>query len=322
MQPIINKKIIILFIFLFFLPNLIFAQSFELSTYPQNPEPGDFISVSVSPTNLNISNLEVSWYKDGKLQKKEVGLSNFSFQLDEKGNTIRVLVKANNGNLIERIIKIEPKIIDVLWEVLDSYQPPLYKGKSIPIIGSRMRVVAVPQIKSNNGNIKTAKNFSFLWQKDGSNFLGQSGYGVDSFTFSNKSLDLSNTINVTVSDENEKFLKSLIITPKSPEIHFYEYRLSSGPLYNKALSNNQSFNGDKINIIAEPYFIGFSNFSSQFSDISWNINGQAFTQNKENIVFLNVGKDLKYLDIKVDIKNKSEIFQNINRLIKLNLNNE
>ena len=106
MKSILSKKLIFsLFVFLVF-PFFVNAQSLELRSSPTYPEVGDSISATVSSFDIDVNKSEISWYKDGKFERKGVGMKNFSFAVGPTGNTIKVSVKTNSSTF-EQSIKMK-----------------------------------------------------------------------------------------------------------------------------------------------------------------------------------------------------------------------
>jgi hypothetical protein len=320
MKGILSKKTIFsIFVFLAF-PFFSSAQTLDLRSSPAQPAVGDTVSVSVSSFDLNINQSEVSWYKDGKFERKGVGMKSFSFSVSEKGNTVRSVVKSGGVNL-ESFVRINPSSMDVLWEVVGGYEPPFYKGKIIPIKGSRIKVVAVPQIKNEKGFVPDQGTFVYGWRKDGSNFAGQSGYGLNSFLYSPGVLDRQNTIEVTASGLSRSLAKSVTIVPANSQIHFYEYDLAYGPLYNKAIKDNQTFNKPKINILAEPYFIFTKNINDPSLVTEWKVNNKIVSPASPNLILVNAEEGVRSAGIEFKSDNKTQLLQQTVRRLRLNFSN-
>lgn len=318
MNGILSKKTFLsIFVFLAF-PFFLYAQSIELGYSPSYPSEGDFISVTLSSFGLDINNSEISWYKDNKFEKKGIGMKSYNFSISENGNVIRASVKTNSGSL-DQSIKISPSSVDVLWEVVGGYEPPFYKGKVIPIKSSRIKVVAIPQIKNDKGFIIDSGSFVYAWRKDGSNFPGQSGYGANSFLYLSQILDRENTINVTASGLSKSLSKNLTITPSSSEIHFYEYDLVYGPLYNKALKDNQNINQRRISVLAEPYFIFTNNIEDPSFVTEWKLNSYVNKPINKNLMLINVAEKINRVDVQIKTDNKNELLQSMTRKIRLNI---
>lgn len=320
MKSILSKKLILsLFVFLAF-PFFSNAQSLELRSSSLYPTAGDTVSITLSSFDIDVNKSEVSWYKDGKFEKKGVGMKNFSFVIGDNGNTIKVSIKTNNTS-VEQSIKINPSSMDVLWEVVGGYEPPFYKGKITPIKGSRIKVVAIPQIKNAKGFVPDSGSFVYTWKKDGSNFAGQSGYGVNSFMYSPGILDRQNIIEVSASGNSRVLAKSVNIAPASSEIHFYEYSLTYGPLYNKAIKDNQVFRETKVNILAEPYFIFTKNINDPSLVSEWKINNSLVKPASPNLLLINAESNVSKTDINFKTSNKTELLQDVSRRLRLNFSN-
>lgn len=319
MKGILSKKIIFSAFVFFALPFFASAQSLELRSSPAHPEAGDSISVTVSSFDIDVNKSEISWYKDGKFEKKGVGMKNFSFIVGSSGNIIKASVKTNKSNF-EQSIKINPSPIDVLWEVVGGYEPPFYKGKVSPIKGSRIKVVAIPQIKNEKGFVPDSGTFVYAWKKDGSNFTGQSGYGLNSFLYSPGILDKQNTIEVSASGISRSLSKSINITPSSSEIHFYEYSTAYGPMYNRAIKTEQVFDRRRLNIIAEPYFIFTKNINDGLLKTAWQVNNKDFKSELANIILLNIAENVNRVDINFKTDHSTELLQRNSRSLRLNIN--
>ncbi|MEZ4103115.1 MAG: hypothetical protein R3B55_00905 [Candidatus Paceibacterota bacterium] len=314
-----KKTIITLFVFWAF-PFLSQAAVLDVRSSNPYPDVGDIISVSVSSFEIPVERSEVSWFKDGKFEKKGIGLKSFSFPVGENGNTIRVSVK-ESSKTTEQSIKINPSSMDILWEVVGGYEPPFYKGKVSPIKGSRIKVVAIPQIKNEKGYVLNSGNFVYSWKKDGSSFGGQSGYGQNSFLYAPDILDRENRIEVSASSLSRSLAKSLTISPTSSEIHFYEYSASAGPFYNKAIKNNQNFNTKKIGIIAEPYFIFTKSIKDPLLQTGWKINNLSVNTDIPNIAIINVADNVNTVDLNFKTDNKAQLLQENSRTIRFNVSN-
>ncbi len=318
MNGILSKKTFFsVFVFLAF-PFFLHAESIELNFSPSYLSEGDLVSVVLSSFDVDINNSEISWYKDGKFDKKGTGLKSYNFPISENGNTIKVSVK-RGGSVLEQSIKISTSSMDVLWEVVGGYEPPFYRGKVMPIKNSRIKVVAIPQIKNEKGFVTDSGSFVYAWRKDGSNFPGQSGYGLNSFLYSSQILDRENTVNVTASGLSKSLSKNIVVTPASSEIDFYEYDLVYGPLYNRALKEGQNINTRKISILAEPYFIFTDNIDNPSFFTEWRLNSYINKPINKQLMLINVAENINRVDVQIKTDNTSELLQSMTRKIRLNI---
>jgi len=312
------KKTILTSIIFLVVPFFSYAQSIVVDYSPKDPGPKQLINVSVESYDLDLNNSEISWYQASKLIKKGIGMKNFSFTTSDGDNTIKVTVKSGSS-IIQKALQISTSEVDLLWEVSDSYEPPFYKGKTMPIRSSLVKVVAVPQIKDSKGNVLSSGSMVYAWKKDGSNMVGQSGYGKNSLSYPIGALDATNSIFVKASGLSKQAQATTQISSSVPEIHFYEYDLAYGPLYNKALKNNQQIRKNKINIIAESYFSFTKDINNPAFTFDWNVFGSPVKPDQKNLAFLNFGDRVGTVDISLKTDNLNELLQGVSKSLRLNI---
>lgn len=320
MKGILSKKIIFSALVFFALPFFVNAQNIDLRYTPTYPASGDMVSISLSAFGVDINTAEISWYKDGNFERKGVGMKNFNFTLGANSNVIRSIIKTGSSTL-EKSVIINSSSMDVLWEVVGSYEPPFYKGKIHPIKGSTVRVVAIPQIKDDKGLVPDSGRFIYGWKKDGNSFAGQSGFGANSFSYQSQILDRDNTIEVEASGLSRALAKSVTITPTNSEIHFYEYSLVYGPMYNKAVRDNQTFNTRRINILAEPYFIFTKNIENPLLETEWRVNNLVNNPPQKNLMLMNIADNINTVNLSFKTDNTSQLLQGMTRNLRLNISN-
>jgi hypothetical protein len=313
-----NKNIIIFIATLFFLPNISFAQSVSFSVSPRTPEVGQTVSITASSVDANVNQSEISWYKDGRLDKKGIGMRNYSFVMGNQSVLIRAVARSTTGQF-EGSVAISPAGVDLLWEAVGSYDPPFYKGKIMPIKNSFIKVVAIPEVSSASGSNPDSATFSYAWEKDGSNFVGQSGYGRNGFTYTPSVLERENTIGVNVSGHGINKTAQINIPLRTPEIHFYEYNQFYGPLYNRAIRDNQRFVGPIVSIVAEPYGVFTSDLDSNSLITEWRLNGNNIQSEQKNAVFLNFGGNTGNIDLSFRADNANQLLQGVQKALRINI---
>ena len=98
------------------------------------------------------------------------------------------------ASAINKMLTINPSDIDLLWEAMDSYTPPFYKGKALPSTESQIKIVAYPNTSGlSNTN---QKNISYTWKNNYDTVGSASGYGKSKYIFIND--NLKNTEKVSV----------------------------------------------------------------------------------------------------------------------------
>lgn len=163
--------------------------------------------------------------------------------------------------------------MELLWQATDSYVPPFYRGKALPTPDSEVKVVAMPEIKIGSG-WANSKNMIYAWKKDYTNAAQDSGYGKNSFTYTNDYLDDFNNISVTASTTDQKYSSSasIKINTYQPKIIFYKNDAVLGTLWEQALADGHKIPGEEV-IEATPYFISPKNIGVPILAWKWFING-------------------------------------------------
>lgn len=292
-----------------------------VSISPKNPQPYEDVSIKISSYATDLSKATISWQVDSKIVLSGIGKTDYSFKALGPNITtnLNIIVKPIGSiNTITKNIFISPSEVELLWESVDGYVPPFYKGKALPSRGGTIKAVAIPNtntIKSGSGNV------SYSWKNNDSTITDASGYNKNSFIFSNDLFDAENTITVTASSVNENYNaeKTTTIASVSPKIIFYKKSPTEGTSYNDALSSNTIFEESEITIVATPYFLALKNHENNFS-YNWEISGDHIaTPSKKTELTIRPTSRGGYADISVTFENIDKLFQKITGQLKLTL---
>jgi hypothetical protein len=306
-------------------PRALFAQSIStvsLSLSPENPSPGDMVSVSVSALNFNINLAKIVWSVDGKAVKSGIGETTFihSAPAAGKSTTISVAVTPQGSTSIEDSIVITPSgNLDIIIESADGYAPPFYKGKILPIAQSQIRVVAIPDVRLSTGSSAKAGDFVYTWKKDGTNMPSQSGFGNNSFIFANQILDTTNRIDVSATNGVKEVHGSIIITPFQPDIVMYEYDQSKGmPSYQKAFGPSATISQPRITVVVEPYFLARDWKTNDKIQLGWKINNTAAKAGEKNTLGITTSTKGTF-NIEADYHETQRLFRDVKANLQLNV---
>ena len=298
-----------------------FALSFDIKMSPENPSPNQSVFLSVSALEFNMDLSNISWTVDGKLKDAGVGKKNISLIAPANGKSVTVLVKIvpNIGGTLQSSILISPSELDLIWEASDSYVPPFYRGKALPISQSEIKVAAIPNIRSSTGSSKPASAFAYTWRKDGKNMPANGGFGKSSFNFTNQILDKQNRVEVSVTDGTKTADGSIIITPFMPEVLFYEEYSLEGVQYQSSLGAVKEVSGPRITVVAEPYFLS-KNFKTN-TDIKtiWKLNNQEAKTTKKNTLTINTSSTKGDVIVNFAYDDIRRLFRDLNGAFNLNI---
>ncbi len=305
-------------------PAFAFAQNqtFSVRQSPENPNPGETVFLNISAYEFNVDLAKITWSLDGKAKDSGVGKKAFSFVAPANGKTssVEIEVVPQNGKAIKQTLSFTPADIDILWEALDSYTPPFYPGKSLPISQSQVKVVAVPVVKNANGTHRKTEDFVFTWRKDGKNFPGQSGLGKNGFSFANQILDKQNRVDVSATDGAKTVSGSVIITPFESEILFYEVdRVSGLPKYQDAYGPAVDVKQSRLSLVAEPYFLS-SNFKiDENIKTVWKLNDQEVKPSSKNNLIINATTTTGPVNVTFLYDDTKKLFRDFNETTSLNI---
>jgi len=267
--------------------------------------------VEVTSFATNLDKAAISWYLNGKLQKKGTGEKNFQFVNGENGKTtaLRVVVSTSEGDTLEKLVSFTPAEIDLLWQS-SSYTPPFYKGKALFTYQDTITVTALPQFRDNKGKIINPKNLIYTWRKDGEAFANLSGFGKNTFTFSGKVPIRPIEISVAAETADGKIRSEArsVFRAQDPEITFYEENPALGIAYHNSLESGIFFSGSEQKIVAVPYFFTSKNPGNALK-YKWKLNGRNIASAGESVSIRNDLGESGISDLSLSIENIERIFQ-------------
>lgn len=252
------------------------ASDILVNVAPENPNPGETVNITLSSYLYNLDSVSISWKVEGKTSASGIGQKTFSVTAPAAGSQTNVTatIALPDGAVTESAV-IRSASMVLLWQADDSYTPPFYKGKALPSLGSSIKVVAMPEIRTAAGPANP-NSLLYTWQQDYNNEPGASGYGKNFFTYTSDYLENSSDIGVTATtlDQNYSSNANVNIATYVPKILFYKIDLKLGTLWETALQNGHRVAGSEI-IQAAPYFISPSDIRIPNLLWNWSINNLA-----------------------------------------------
>lgn len=303
--------------------NEISVQENDISaeTIPSNPEPYKNVTVTLSSYATDLNKAFITWQSGASIVLTGYGKTSYSFTAGGP-NVITVMdVSISLPGSIDKVTKriaINPSEVELIWEGVDSYTPPFYRGKSLITKGGIIKVVAIP----NTNTIKQGKgSVTYSWKSGNSSVQSASGYNKDAYVFKNSDFNDIENVSVTAESINGQYTASstLAIPTTSPLILFYKKSPTEGILYNTALADNTFISEDELTIVAEPYFLAFEGNESLFA-YNWKINGSPIdTPSKKTELTIRPAARGGYASINITLENLNELYQKAIGQIKLSL---
>lgn len=292
-----------------------------ITTVPENPQPYDDVTINLSSYATDLNKAMIQWQNGSSIVLSGYGKASYSFKASGP-NTISLIdvtiTIPGSINKVTKRIAINPSEVELIWEGVDSYTPPFYRGKSFPSPEGRIKVVAVP----NTNIIKQGKGaITYTWKSDNNTVQSASGYNKDSYVFQNSELNDSENISVTAESVNGAYsaTNSVEIPITAPKIIFYAKSPTEGVLYNNALGGETSFIGDEMTIVAEPYFLALEGNEGNFT-YNWKINGKSIdTPSKKTELTVHPTDRGGYATLELSMENLNTLFQKVTGQLKLDL---
>lgn len=227
-----------------------------LSINPNNPKLGDEVTITLSSFTSNINKNKITWGVNEELLLEGIGEKTFSLVIASTSPT-RITVSTDDfdGRPATREIVIEPGDMHLIWET-DSFSPFFYDGKSLPSIGSTIRLKAFPDIYYGGAKVPNEMIY-FNWTYNNNDLADQSGWGRDSASIAVTDSSRSNIISLRISDPDKEVTyrtASIVIPTRQPEFIFYPADPISGLFYPKGYST--TINDVKNEITAVPFNLG------------------------------------------------------------------
>lgn len=311
--------------FIFGTPFVSFAQTgveptLGIKITPEIPGPFENVTINLTSYSTDLSRALINWSVDGKTSLSGYGRVDFSINSPAVGSqkTINISIVTQTGVSIERTVVIAPQDVDLLWESLDSYVPPFYKGRSLPSREGLIKITAVPSLRNSIGSKLDESDLVYSWSQNYNPIQKFSGYGKSTFIYKNAYLDNPDFISLTVSsrDGKQNAKREMRLSLGNPKIVFYPKNPLTSIVSDYSIGSNYKLTGDSVTLVAVPYF-----FSTQSNDptdpslsYSWKINGKSQpspTKRNELTVKKPSGISGKS-SIELDIKNENTLYQTRN----------
>ena len=325
----LNKIIVFSFLLIiFFVPYKVFSFNVEQDLFinkkPSFPKAYQQVTLSLESYLTNLDKDDISWYKNGVLERRGVGEKNFSFETGKLGEVDVILVKIGLGHseYVSKEIKIRPAEVDLIYDA-DSYTPPFYKGKALNSYQSDVKIVAIPNLINKEGYKIKSENLIYKWRKDWTVLGKSSGVGKDTLFLNSftRFRDSFIVVDVESLDGSVKAQQALKVKSFEPEIVFYEKDPLFGVLFNKSVENSFNLKNDEIILKASPFFFSKEDFLNNNLKYKWSLNNKKISTN-DDIIVLRKEEDSKGKSyISLNINNIKKIMQEAYQKISINFEN-
>lgn len=312
------------FIFGFFSMNHnTYAQGFELysaddvivETIPNIPGPNELVQLKINSFSFNLNNYYVSWFRNGKQELAGFGERNFQFTMGDSGTITDITIAIEHENQVFRKeLRFAPSNVDMLWEASESYAPPFYRGKALPLAQANIKVTAIPETLLIEPN--DAPNLIYYWDNNYERQISSSGFGKQSYLFTANPLFENEKITVTSNDRRENsFATNTIEIPIAsyqPKILFYEINENNRLMTNKALNTNSTIDGNTLKMSFHP--LNISTYANNFVDlfVDWQVNNLSIPPQdfaNQNELYITSGEESGAVNVGINLEVIEKVLQ-------------
>lgn len=325
-----NILIIIIFTAFFSTATPLFAQfdqqdfgsRINIRSSPEIPGAYEDATISLNAVSYDLNRANIQWLVNNKEVESGFGKSSTSIKTGGAGveTIVTAIITFGSVSTTKKLI-IRPSEVKLLWQAIDSYVPPFYKGKALPSSESLINIVAIPNLKDQNGKSLKEKDFTFSWKRNYNPDQEASGYGKNSFTIKNNYMNDDESIEVTATSIVGNYIakKSIKVPIYLPIIIFYENRPLFGTNYDIAINNDFTMYSTETAIIAEPYFFSPNYIENEDLVFGWRVNStNVSSQTKNKLIIRNEGQN-GTVKINLSVENVAKLFQSLSKMITIKL---
>lgn len=295
------------------LPSISTAQLFPeqssgstLSIEPRFPAPGEAVTVSLNDVSTASPVNQISWYINGQIDTTFANERSISIPAGNIGAVTNIEARLMLANGQPRIASgnFTPSRVLVTVEPLTS-APSWYRGRTMPSVGSEVRVVAIPQ----TGAGLQPDDYSYTWRINETNTNRGAILGRFSETFT-VPFGRGSTISVDVNDRNGVVVarRSVFVPSVEPELYFY----TTNPLRGQqplALTATTPLIGDEMTVRAETFHLTTSPTPDMLYE--WEVNGQSVENPSidQQSITLQRGEGNGQFNVGFHVRNLSSLLQ-------------
>ncbi|HWH06928.1 MAG TPA: hypothetical protein VNU47_00135 [Candidatus Paceibacterota bacterium] len=250
---------------LFFIPSLTAVaqglpttEPLSVSISPQYPRPYQTITITPRSYGVNLTSSTVVISVNGTEIERGSGLITGYARLGGPGErtTIRVSV-TTNGQTQQREVIVRPAEVALVAEPLTTTHP-FYKGAPLVASEGRVRLVAIPDIRTAPGTSVAPQNLVYTWRLGNRILESSSGIGKSVIDAVAPIRYRDATVSVTVTSQDSTLVAyaETVVAPVDPIIRIYRNDPLLGPLFDTAFSGEVVMSTEEETFRAVPYYFG------------------------------------------------------------------
>ena len=244
----------------------------DIHLTPRYPKPYETVTVTPGSTIVDLSASTVTISADGKILQKGTGTQGAAIQVGAAGETTTVTVTVSwpDGRQYSKQLTIRPGGVSLVVEPVSTTHP-FYKGLSLVAPESRVRLIAIPDLRTSAKNQIDPATLIYTWRFGDRVLESSSGIGrsVLVATAPLRYRDADIVLTVTSPDQNQVAEASVTISPVAPLVRMYAFDPLRGPDYDNAIDTSFMLIATEASFRAVPYFFAAN------PTLEWSVGGTA-----------------------------------------------
>lgn len=292
-----------------------------IETDPLSPQPGDKVKIKVVSYSIDANLSNITWKVGDAVVKSGIGETIYNTTVPTAGNTenINITVDAGSGNTYTSNIVLGGYSVGLTTESADGYTPAWYKGAKLISEGSKIKVIATPEI-TIKGNLVPSSNIYFAWTVNDTPLDDQSGVGKNTITYTMSPVYGSARVGVVA-----KTLDGLIsssanteVVPIQTRLYLYNYNSGKNP---QMLSNNHTMTSSQEEISFEPFFASAETATDLNLKYNITLNGIPANTTNNSITIRSKSGESGEGALSIEYEHLKKIVQGAKRVINIKFNN-
>ena len=253
----------------------------SLVASPSSPAPGAKFTVEASTPTFDKNTANFSWQIDGQTRNdlSGPGRNTITSTAGGVGTSVRVNVEVSTPQGLggETSLVVRVSDLSLTW-FAETYTPKWYKGKALPVPGSVVNIVAVPQINLGGRALKP-QDLIYRWtlddQEDALTGVGEQIFRVRTSQFPRN----SHHIRVAIEDPSGQIRQEgeIFILSTEPRVVIYNATPLGGPEVRSAPLLRTAGRDETKDFMAEPFY--FPVASKKSLPFRWNVAGSDLAGN-------------------------------------------
>lgn len=236
---------------------------------PNYPAPYQIVTVTPESSSIDLSSSSITFTVNGRVVQQGSGQESASVAMGGPGSATTITITAvNNGNKYTKSVMIRPADVALVLEPTSTTHP-FYEGGALVGSEGRVRIVAIPDLRTNSGVQLSASNLVYTWKNGDQILQSSSGIGKSVLSASAPVRYRDTVVSVTVATTDQSIVgqSSVLVSPGDPVIQVYENDPLLGPRYETALTNNVTLTESEATYRAVPYYF------TTTPTLTWQVNG-------------------------------------------------